>query len=81
MVGQQPGRDRPVARRLRMPNGLDHLAMLGEPGSGPPVQRWYFFGQRTAQLQPQEIPEQVVVAKPRALGVQRHHECVGVLEL
>ena len=81
MVGQQPGRVGPVARRLRVPDGLDHLAMLGEPRCGPPVQRRYFFGQRPAQLQPQEIPEQVVVAKPCPLGVERHHERVGVLEL
>ena len=36
---------------------------------------------RPAQLQPQEIPEQVVVAKPPALRVERHHEGVRVLEL
>ena len=29
MVGEQPGRIRPVARRLRVPDGLDHLAVLG----------------------------------------------------
>ena len=68
-------------QRLGVPNGLDHLAVLGEPRSGAPVQRWYFFGQPTAQLQPQEIPEQLVVAKPRPLRVQRYHKRVGVLEL
>ena len=45
------------------------------------MQFGYFFGQRTAQLQPQELPEQLVVAKPRPLRVQRHHKRVGVLEL
>ena len=65
MVGEQPGRIGPVARRLRVPDGLDHLAMPGEPSGGPPVQRRHFFGQRPAQLQPQQIREQVVVAKPR----------------
>ena len=81
MVGEQPGRVRPVARRLGVPDGVDHLAMLGEPSGGPPVQRRHLFGPRPAQLQPQEIPEQVVVAKPRALGVERDHKRVRVLEL
>ena len=57
MVGEQPGRIRPVARRLGVPDGLDDLAMQGEPSGGPPVQRRHFFGQRPAQLQPQEIRE------------------------
>ena len=81
MVGEQPGRVGPVARRLGVPDGVDHLAMLGEPRGGPPVQRRHLFGQRPAQLQPQEIREQVVVAKPRALGVERDDERVRVLEL
>ncbi len=34
-----------------------------------------------AQLQPQKVGEQVVVAKPRSAGVDRRHEGVGVLEL
>jgi hypothetical protein len=81
MVGQQPDRISPVARRLDVPDGLGHLAMLGEPPGGAPVQNRHLFGQRPAQLQPQEIREQVVVAEPRALGVQRFDERVGVLEV
>ena len=80
MVGEQPGRVGPVARRLGVPDGLDHLALHGEPSGGPPVQRRHFVGQRPAQLQPEQIPEQVVVAEPRALGVQRHDERVRVRE-
>jgi hypothetical protein len=57
MVGEQPGRIRPVARRLRVPDGLDHLALQREPSGGAPVQRRHFFGQRPAQLQPEEIRE------------------------
>ena len=41
----------------------------------------YFFGQRPAQLQPQQIREQVVVAEPGPPGIQRHDERVGVLEV
>ena len=80
MVGQQPGRLGPVARRLRVPDGVDHLALQGEPSGGAPVQPRHFRGQRPAQLQPEQIREQVVVAKPRALGVQRFNERVRVLE-
>ncbi len=80
MVGQQPGRISPVARRLRVPDDVDDLALQGEPSGGSPVQHRYFRGQRPAQLQPQEIREQVVVAKPGPLGVQRFDESVGVLE-
>ena len=80
MVGEQPGRLRPVARRLRVPDGLDHLALLDQPVSGPPVQPRHVPGQRPAQLQPEQIPEQVVVAEPGALGVQRFDERVRVLE-
>jgi hypothetical protein len=63
-----------------MPDGLDNLAMLGEPSSGAPMQCRHFFGPRPAQLQPQEIRQQVVVAKPRPLGAERHHKRVRVLQ-
>jgi hypothetical protein len=43
--------------------------MLDKSLSGPPVQRRYFFGRRPAQLQPEEISEEMVVAEPRAFGV------------
>jgi 3-oxoacyl-[acyl-carrier protein] reductase len=52
MVGEQPGRGGPLACRLGVPDGVDHLALLGEPFRGPPVQLRYFFGQSPAQLQP-----------------------------
>ncbi len=80
MVGEQPGRLRPVAGRLGVPDGLGHLAPQGEPSGGAPVQRGHFCGQRPAQLQPQEIREQVVVAEPRPLGVQRFDERVRIFE-
>ena len=71
----------PVARRLGVPDGVDNLAVLGEPPGGEPVQRRHFLGQRPAQLQPQQVREQVVVAEPGALGVERHDERVRVLEV
>jgi len=43
------------------------LALPDKPLSGPPVQHRYFRGQRPAQLQPQEIRQQVVVAEPVTL--------------
>ena len=45
------------------------------------MQRWHSFGQRPAQLQPQQIREQVMVTEPRALSVERHHERVRVLQV
>ena len=80
MVGEQPGRAGPVARRLRMPDGVSNPAMLGEPPGGPPVQRRHFLGPCPAHLQPQQIPEQVVIAKPRPLGVQRHDKRARIFE-
>ena len=44
MVGQQPGRLGPVARRLHVPDAVDNLAMLGKPCGGTPVQPRRFFG-------------------------------------
>jgi len=63
-----------------VPDGVNHLAMLGEPLRSPPVQCRYFLGPRPAQLQPQQIGEQVVVAEPRPVGVQRHDKRAGVLD-
>ena len=70
MISQQPGRVRPVARRLRMPDGLSDVAVLAEPLRSPPVQLRNLIRQRPAQLQPEQIPEQVVVAEPGPLGVK-----------
>ena len=78
MVGQQPGRLGPVACRLGVPDGVDDLALPDEPAGRAPVQRRHFGGQRPAQLQPEQITEQVVVAEPGALGVERQHERVRV---
>ena len=81
MVGEQPGRISPVARRLRVPDSVHHLALPEEPSGGPPVQGRHFRGQRPAQLQLQEIRQQVVIAEPHPLRVERHHKRVGVREV
>ncbi len=51
-----------------------------EPSGGAPVQHRHLLGQRPAQLQPEQIPEQVVVAEPGTPGVERHDERVRVRE-
>ncbi len=64
-----------------MPDGVDNLAVLAEPFRRPPVQRRDLIRQRAAQFQPEQIPEQVVVAEPGPLGVERDDERVRVFEL
>jgi hypothetical protein len=81
MVSQQPGRAGPVARRLGVPDGVDHLAMLSQPLRRPQVQRRDLLGQRPTQLQTQQITEQMVVTEPGPLRVQRHHERVRILQI
>ena len=71
MIGQQPGRITPVARRLGMPNGFDHMTALGEPRGGAAVQLRQLIRQRPAQLQPEHIPEQLVETEPGPPGVER----------
>ena len=41
----------------------------------------YVSGRGTAQLQPEQTAEHVVVAEPGASGVERHDERVGVLQV
>jgi hypothetical protein len=45
------------------------------------VQHRHLIGQRPAQLQPQQIREQVMVAEPGPLGVQRDHERVRLFQV
>ena len=80
-VGEQPGRVGPVTRCLGVPDGLDRLALLEEPRGGAAVQCRHGFGPCPAQLKAQEIGEEMVVAEPRAMGVERDDEGVGVLDL
>jgi hypothetical protein len=45
------------------------------------VQHRHLIGQRPAQLQPQQIREQVMVAEPGPLGDQRDHERVRLFKV
>ena len=80
MVCDQPGGIGPVAGRERVSHGLDDLPVVGEPPCGPAVEVGNLIGQRSAELQAQEIRQKLVVAKPGALSVERHDERVGVLQ-
>jgi hypothetical protein len=58
MVSEEPGRVRPVACRLRVPDGVHDLSVLAEPRGRSPVQGRHFPRKRPAELQPQEVGEQ-----------------------
>ena len=81
VVGEQPGRIGPVARRLGMPDGVDDLAVLAEPSGGQPVQDRHFFGEPAAQLKPEQVSEEVVIPEPGPGRVERDDKRVGVFEV
>ena len=78
---EQLGGQRPILAELGVVDGLDHMALIGVPARREAVQLGDLAGRLAAQLEPQQIAEQVVVAKPRATDVDRDHERVGLLEL
>jgi len=80
VVHEQACRRRPVTCRLVMVDRLDDVAVLLVPGGRAPVERWDRQRRETAQLQAQQIREQVVVAEPAAGSVERGHEGVPVLQ-
>ena len=63
-----------------MSDGFDDLAVISEPVCGLAVEFRNLTGQRSTELQAQEIREKLVVAKPGSLSVERHDEGVGVLQ-
>ena len=81
VVGQQAGGRRPVSRRLGVPDRFHRISMVGVPLRSPAVQRGDLTRCGPAQLQPQQVREQLVVPEPRARHVQRHHERVRILQL
>ena len=80
MIREQPRRVRPVACREHVSHGLDGLPLVSEPPRGPAVEVRNLVGQRSAELQSQEIRQKLVVAKPGALSVERHDERVRFLQ-
>ena len=57
------------------------VSVLGVPAGGEPVQPRDLVRRLAAQLEPQQVGEQVVVAEPGARHVHRDDERVGLLEL
>ena len=81
MVGQQPGGQAPVPRRLGVPDRLHRVPVARQPPGRQLVQRGDLLWLGAAQLQLQQVGEQVVVAEPRPRRVQRHHERVRLLQI
>ena len=69
VVSDEAGGIGPVAGREHVPHRLDDLAVVGEPPGGPAVEVGNLVGKSSAELEVQEIRQQVVVAKPRARRV------------
>src|SRR5437588_5997388 len=81
MIGEQAGRVRPVASGLRVADRFDWLGVVGEPFRSQSVHPRYFGGHGPAQLQTQNLREELVVAKPRTFWVYRDDKCVCILQL
>ena len=64
-----------------MADGVNNLAVLGQPPRGEPVQGGQFFGQPPAQLKPEQVSEEVVIPEPRSGRVERYDERVGIFEV
>ena len=70
-----------VLRGQRVPDGLRGEALPGVPVAGPPVQLRDQVGVLAEQPGVQHVGEEVVVAVPRTLGVQRDQEQVVPLQV
>ena len=64
-----------------MPDRVRDQAVSGEPGAGALVQIRHLFGVLGEQTRAEHVGEQVVVAVPGALGVERDDEEVAALEV
>ena len=80
VLGEQPGGQPPVPRRLRVPDRLHREPVLRKPLRGHPVQPGDLLRRGVPQLQLQQVGEQVVVTEPGTARVQRDHERVGRLQ-
>jgi hypothetical protein len=64
-----------------VPDRLDRVPVVGEPAGGRGVQRGQFGRRAAAQLQLQEVGEQLVIAEPGPPRIQRDHERACLLQL
>lgn len=80
VVRQQPRRQAPVLGRLRVANRLDRMPVSGQPLGGDRVQAREFLRGGPSQLEREQVPKQVVVAKPGSLRIHSDHERARVLE-
>ena len=81
MVCEQPRRAGPVTRGLSMPDGVSDLAVPDQPLRGEPVQGRQFFGEPAAQLQAEQVSEEVVIPEPGPGRIERYDKRVGVFEI
>ena len=81
MIGEQPGGQLPVPRRLGVTDRLHWEPMADVPPGGHPVQLADLIRRRAAQLQLQQAGEQPMVAEAGPRRVQRHHERVRLLQV
>ena len=81
VVRQQAAGQVPVLRGNRVPDPLQREAVRRVPAGRGGVQRGQFGRRAAAQLQLQELGEQLVIAEPGPPRIQRDDERVGLLEL
>jgi hypothetical protein len=79
-AGEQPGRLVEVAAGQGVADGLDRQAVGGVPGRRPPVQAGQLPGVLVAQLGPEQLGEQGVVAVPGPPGSGGRGEDVLALQ-
>ena len=80
MLGKKPCRVRPVLSRLSVADRIHDVAVLAVPRGRRSMQFRDGASIRAAQLQPQQVTEELVAAEPRTVGVERDDECVLLLE-
>ena len=81
VIGQQPGGQAPVLRRLGVPDRLDRVPVPGEPSGGGADAARGARRRGTPQLQLQQVGEHLVVAEPGPPRIQRDHERAGLLQV
>src|SRR5579859_45209 len=70
MIGKQASCVRPVAGRLQVANRVNRLRVMCKPVRGQFVQLRDVSGASSAQLEPKQLAEQLVVSEPRTRWIQ-----------